>query len=1157
MQLLDPRELPLEGRRLIEASAGTGKTYTIASLILRLLLGRGTSVPLGLGEILVVTFTRAATEELRIRIRTRLGEACRAFDGGLAAVEDAFLASLVEDSADPLRDLALLRRAELDLDLAAIFTIHGFAQRMLGEHAFESRASFAARIDERSDDLVDETLLDFWRERVYPLPPLAADSVLAGYGGPDAFLAKARRLLGRHGLSFRGLPEQDWDALLRALDTALARLCVCWKTNGVAFREAMGGVRFNKDARERLPPALDRLDAACADGGELDGELVECLSRDWLAGRLNRQRKDNVLPASPVFDAIDEVLAAGRELPARLLADAVTEGRQRLAARKAASGRLGFDDLLRLLDEGLSAPGGERLARAIRTQYPAALIDEFQDTDPLQWRVFSRIYRDAGTLLLIGDPKQAIYSFRGADIHAYIDAKRSTSEHYALGTNFRSVGPLVSAINRLFETQPDGDPFLSQDDIPFESVAPSGRPDETPLLLNGSLVTPLQFICEPEAAPLSAGEYRRRMASFAAAHLAGLLRHARVGTLRCGESPLCAGDVAILVRDRIDAAAMQIELARRAIPFVYQGRDSVFDTREARDLYQLLAAMLAPGDEARLRAAMATALMGRTSAELDALRQDEQALLDCQDRFGSLRVRLQDQGPLAAFRRLLLDNDVPRRLLARSDGERRLTNCLHIAELLQLERAALDSDEALLSTLARLVAQPNGDLEQQQLRLESDAERVQIVTVHRSKGLEYPLVYLPFPSLSRLDALPLYHDPQSLRSVYDLSGAEAARTRSERERLGEDMRLLYVALTRAVHVCVVGLAPVEQHSSRGTSALEYLLGLDRSTLADVCARLATIPGVAVVAPSDDAGALEPEEEQREALRPRIFRALVSRDWQISSYSALVRRENEALERVFRQPELAVSEARTPVPGRRDIFAFPRGARHGSFLHRILEYADFAAVSAGVDQRAFLREALARDGYDSDWDDVLEQMLRDVLGCDLDGRGLRLGQIPADRRQSELGFDLALEGLDAAALNALLRTQGGLSARAQGLEFPRLRGMFSGFIDLVFEHGGRYYVADFKSNHLGDTLDAYTGASLEQSILHHRYDLQYVLYTLALHRLLDQRLGRAYEYERHVGGAFYLFLRGIRARAGNSAGVFFARPARDLILALDALFRGRK
>lgn len=1157
MQRLDPRELPLEGRRLIEASAGTGKTYTIASLILRLLLGRGTPAPLGLGEILVVTFTRAATEELRTRVRTRLAEARRAFDEGAATVEDEFLASLVEDSADRQRDLRLLRRAELDLDLAAIFTIHGFAQRMLGEHAFESRASFAARIDERSDDLVDEILLDFWRERVYPLPPLAADGVLTDYDRPEAFLVRAKRLLDRHGLSFRGLPQEDWDALLCALDTALAGLCECWKTNGAAFRAAMEGVQLNKEARERLPAALDRLDAACAGRGAPDGELIESLSRDWLSGQLNRRRKDNVLPASPVFDALDEVLAAGRELPARLLADAVTEGRQRLAARKNASGRLGFDDLLRLLDEGLRAPGGERLARAIRTQYPAALIDEFQDTDPLQWRVFSRIYRDGGTLLLIGDPKQAIYSFRGADIYAYIEAKRSTSAHYALGTNFRSVGPLVSAVNRLFETQPDGDPFLSREDIPFEAVAPSGLPDARPLLLTGKPVVPLQFIRDPEAAPLSGTEYRRRMASFAAAHLAGMLRNARAGVLCCAEAPLGAGDVAILVRDRFDAAAMQLELERRAIPFVYQGRDSVFETREARDIHQLLAAMLAPGDEARLRAAMATALMGRTTAELDGLRRDEQALLDCQDRFAALSARLREQGPMAALRRLLIDTDVPRRLLARSDGERRLTNCLHIAELLQLERTALDSDEALLATLAQLVANPNGDLEQQQLRLESDAERVQIVTVHRSKGLEYPVVYLPFPSLSRADALPLYHDPGSLGSVYDLGGTEAARTQSERERLGEDMRLLYVALTRAVHACVVGLAQLQEHSSRSTSALDYLLGLDRSAPADVCRRLASIPGVAVVAPSADAGALEPEEAQREALRPRIFRGSVSRDWQISSYSALVRRENEALERVFRQPELAVSETRAPVPARRDIFAFPRGARHGSFLHRVLEHADFAAVSAGSDQGAFLREALARDGYDGDWAGALEQMLRDVLGCDLDGRGLRLGQIPAGRRQSELGFDLALDGLDAPAFNALLHAHGGISARAPALEFPSVRGLFSGFIDLVFEHGGRYYVADFKSNHLGDTLDAYAGANLEQSMLHHRYDLQYVLYTLALHRLLDQRLGRAYEYERHVGGAFYLFLRGIRAREGNTAGVFFARPARELILALDALFRGER
>ncbi|MBK6288109.1 MAG: exodeoxyribonuclease V subunit beta [Gammaproteobacteria bacterium] len=1160
MNRLDPLTLPLHGRRLIEASAGTGKTYAITSIVLRLLLGHdGTATgvnPRRIEQILIVTFTRAATEELRGRIRARLREARLAFEEDAGISEDEFIAQLRLASSDRVVDHRRLALAEMDLDLASIFTIHGFASRMLQRNAFESGASFAADISEDDRRVVEEALRDVWRERVYPLAALPASTVLDESSARE-FIDRARQLLGKQGLRFDNLPAASWSELLQELADGEYTLLDWWRAHGSSVRGVMGSTKLNKSGKEAFCASLAALEAG--EPTALDRMIVSGLSQSFLESQLNKAAKGNSLPDLDLFRLADRVLDTGRQLSARLLFDALELARTRLAELKERTGLLGYEDLLRLLEKGLAAPGGgERLAAAIREQYPVALIDECQDTDPLQWCVFERIYDAPGTgLFLVGDPKQAIYAFRGADVYAYLRVRREAGESYTLDTNYRSVEPLIRSLNALFGLRKDKDPFRGKGDMPYVEVRPSHRPDAKPLTRDGEPLAPLQLLAHLDDRPIGTGDYRARMARLAAGHMAGLLADVSV---RIGERRLEAGDIACLVRGWPDALALASELQRYAIPYVYRGRDSVFGSAAALDVHQLLAAVLDPGSERHLRAALGCALLGYGAAELDSLLGDERALLEVQQRFFVHARRLREHGVQAALRRLLFEHEVPARVLAQPDGERRLTNCLHLLELLQAERETLDSDEALLARLAERIANPDGEREEQQLRLESDARRVQIVTLHSSKGLEYPVVYLPFPAHYRKADEPLWHDRESLHLRYDLEGNEDSLARADEERLAEDMRLLYVGLTRAVHCCVLGVADIVHGSSKKSdlerTAFGYLLGAQEGEARAALERLIALPGAVLFDPEAALPLACTEKEEPEELAAREFTAAIERDWSATSYSALVRTVSERAERAFRQPELGGVERSRRDGGDRGIFGFERGAEAGSFLHGLLERVDFSQPAAAPANAGLIATALARSAREAQWQPALEQMIDDVLGCTLDGESLRLADLSAAQRIVEMGFELPLAPLAASELNRLLLQHEPLAARGAALGFATIRGMLSGFIDLVFEYRGRYFVADFKSNHLGASVEDYAPPMLEASIAEHRYDLQYVLYSVALQRFLRARLGAAYDPDLHLGGVYYLYLRGMRRAAGAAYGVFHTRPAQALIDALDALFAGR-
>lgn len=1179
---LNTLRFPLHGERLIEASAGTGKTYTIAGLYLRLLLGHGPLIeegadagqpsaherPLSVTEILVVTFTEAATAELRGRIRGRIHEARLAFMRGHSG--DTLLAQLLAEVEDHELAARRLLAAERQMDEAAVFTIHGFCQRMLKQNAFESGALFETEFLTDDSQLRLQAVSDYWRAEFYPVDKTLASAVRALWPSPAALLREMNGWLDNSELEMR--PPAGDETLAARHQVAMSRIAAvkeAWLAQVDEIRRQTDG-HISRYTGKNYEGWLAKIADWAQDesSGYAIPKELERFGQTVLEENL---KKGGDVPTLPLFSEIDALLASRPGIRDLILQRAAVVVRSRMQASKRQAHQLSFDDLLKDLDGALGSSLGERLCERIRATYRVAMIDEFQDTDPQQYRIFHRLYggHTDTALLMIGDPKQAIYGFRGADIFTYIQARRNVSAHYTLGRNWRSSGALVAAVNGLFERAKD--PFIYEADIPFLPVEAQGK--SKALLLDGETAPVLHCWQLTGQPTFNRGDYQSKMARATAAEIHRLLTLAREDKALIGETPVKAGDIAVLVRTGAEGKLVQQELARLAIASVYlSNRESVLEQVEAREILLILHACQNPSEERSLRAALATGLFDLDAKALDELASDERAWESAVQEFMEYRKVWHRRGVLAMLRALLHRRNLASSLLASPYGERRLTNFLHLGELLQQVSSELDGEYALLRWLGEAVNRQSGQDAEQILRLESERKLVQIVTIHKSKGLEYPLVFLPFICSHRSADTPLYHeaDEAGNRTILDLTGAEDSLAEADKERLAEDLRLLYVALTRGVYATWLGLAPVRSGNGKSEktdlhqTAIGYLLQKgeegDAATLATALSALAEdLPGVAVGEPSLTRPApLPPEEEQLGEPKVRRFGGALERDWWISSYSGLAAQGHGHSKGVLANPgfddevatEAAALAAEEPVQAPQpSIFTFPKGARPGTLLHSLFETIDFESA-AGEPLAQHIATLLAQDGFDESWAQVLQQQVEAVLETPLEtgfGEPVRLRDLAPERKQVELEFFLPMGRVTAPALTALCQQHDPLSRGNKPLSFATVQGMLKGFIDLVFEWQGRWYLLDYKSNHLGMSPADYSRPALEQAMVEHRYDLQYQLYSLALHRLLSLRLP-GYDFDQHFGGVFYLFLRGM-----PQGGIFHTRPSRELVLGLDRLF----
>jgi len=1222
-QLLQPLDFPLHGSRLIEASAGTGKTWTIAALYLRLVLGHGNADGEGNGflrpllppEILVMTFTRAATRELSNRVRERLVQAAAYFRGE-SYVDDPYLEALADSYADDAARLVAAHRLVLaaeTMDEAAIFTIDAWCQRMLREHAFDSGSLFDEELvsDERA--LFEDAANDYWRQHVYPLNGHALKSLLPVWSDVDALKGAARELVKRAELLGPDCVDENGNpndmaplgaviaGVERAQQTRLARLKEGWGERADAMESWIGAHRAanprcfngNKMRADSLVKWFEALRSWAADPARVMPDLGDTawrrLTPHGIADAFSKDFSAEVPECFEHTEALKEALDEIEPMAHALLRHAACNIARRMTDLKRRNRQFGFADMLARLKAALEGANGEALRRRILDQFPVAMVDEFQDTSPDQYRIFDLLYRVADNdpdhgLFLIGDPKQSIYGFRGADIHSYLSARRATEgRHYQLGTNYRSTRALVQAVNRLFgyaEGGAEGEGKCAgyaagafrfrkdgENPLPFEPVDAAGRGQEL-VGVDG----PFQALAVASTPrdDLRTEDYREFFAHHCAEHIVTLLNDPQVGfrDREGGFKRLMPADIAVLVRDRREASAIRRALVQRKVASVYlSDQDSVVESQEAVDVLRWLQAVASPLDGVLARTAFATATCALPLAELARLSSDELAWEERVEQLKGLHQTWQRQGVLAMLRRFIHELGLPAKLLAASGGERRLTNLLHLAELLQEASRELDGEQALIRWFAEQIGGLGEGGDERVLRLESDAELVKVVTVHKSKGLEYPLVYLPFAVTARKTdrrnrAFFEYVVEDGARRI-DLGLSEDALQAVDRARLEEDLRLLYVALTRARHFLWLGVAAVaagrKGENRLHESALGYLLTGGEPIGADAMLErwealrgsLDAIELHTLDAPEGCTRLARPDVRP-ELVEAPAFTGQFERNWAVGSFTSLTRHTVAPPTRPQEENLLEEDEPGTVEALRADDapwHRFPRGATPGNFLHEQLEW--MAQEGFGrIDEDDFIKrlhQRIKRAGWGNRVDDAMA-WLDALVTLPLPPSGCALSDL--EEVLPEMEFWFPSHALDVGALDRLCRQRLLGDVPRPTLPERQLHGMLKGFTDLVFECQGRYWVLDYKSNALGPGDAAYTQPAMAAAMAGHRYDIQGAIYLLALHRLLRARLGERYDPRQQLGGAVFLFLRGI----GNEAtrGCYLIEPDMELLDGLDEL-----
>lgn len=1154
MKLFQADSVALQGINLIEASAGTGKTFTLAELYCRLV----TEKQLEVSQILVVTYTRAATEELRGRLRQRL-------------VDER---QKLSEQADA--DAAALKRLKLAIqsfDEAAIFTIHGFCQRALQDFAFESGHFFDMEMVTDEADIKQAVVDDFWRKHISIADPDFAHYLLRRRQTPETLLKAVGNLPGKPYLNYLPLPENDPQKAKIQAETDFVALKKCWHSYSAEVIDIVTDnnlLKGNKYRDDWVQNWLQMLADLLVEPALPDAifEQLDRFTRERLEPAL---KKGQTLPDNPFWDHAQRFLESHQQLTAsrelqlqhlhRQLALYLSE---ELPRRKQQIKVQAFDDLLLNLQQALHGEQREKLAMQIRQQFRAALIDEFQDTDPIQYDCFHSIFSESEQpVFFVGDPKQAIYSFRGADIFTYLNAKDAAGEEFNLDINWRSHPLLVQAVNAIFERKDK--PFI-YDDIPFTPVK-SARENTPSLTVSGQTPVPLEFNwLDDEAGLINKGEMQSMAAASTASQIARLIQQSERGEVNLTEKDgqqraLNGGDIAVLVRSHTQATEIQQALRQRGINSVQQSRDNVFESPEAVMLERVLMAIANPGNDSLIATALSTPVFAHTALEIYALQQDDNAWLTQVDQFINWHERWRSNGFIVMLRSLLQKLDVQRRLLRQPEGDRQLTNLMHLAELIQAYASRRNSSiEAIMAWLAAQRQSSATTQDAAQIRLESDEQLVKVITIHTSKGLEYPVVFCPFlwhqGKPKQQPAVMTFHrgDNHEACAAFGEPGFSEGEPIAEQEDQAEDLRLLYVALTRARERCVICWGAAKE--SQKTAMFRLLHGdWDKPDAEQMYQELVSLaaghPDNIALSRADDLPPPmppQPTDGQLE-LKARSFRGSIDPPWQIGSFSGLTR--GHSIEQPDYDAETVTLDWPQPREKTADRFGFPRGANAGTCLHSLFENWDFQTT--GPEWQQLVNKTLSQFGIDTDWAPVVENWLPSVVKTPLSAdTGLTLAQLNPDQRLDEMAFYFPVSALTVnrlkQALTPFIDEMPMLERILPQLNFHALSGFMKGFIDLVFEHDGRFYIADYKSNWLGDKQADYDPAALNDAMVMHSYPLQYLIYSLALHRYLQTRLPD-YDPALHFGGVYYLFIRGMQP-AWEQAGVYFDRPSAALLDALD-------
>ena len=1110
---------PLQQSNLIEASAGTGKTYSIALLSLRLILQE--KIPIQ--EILMVTFTKAAVAELEIRVRSFVRMAQQASKG--LPIKDPAIVSIVENSINTIginETQRIINQAILFLDETAIVTIHSFCQRTLSEYAFETNQIFGSGAMSPSDimELTIDQVNDFWRKQVvilklellhYLVPKFLSRELLLQYIQEAAGGKKLVALLPFEP-EILSINQQNQVLLLLNEQQEIIRNAYALGT--VFFNEhkdeLYNAVEANQYAQKKLLHLFD--DPAL---------VIDAILENSSTGYIQLIFADLIVlleGITPAQSMLDQLLYQYSNQLYQLAIDKILN---KVNLRKESNSLLGFDDMIRKLHQTVVLQNNQTLLAALQLKYKAVFIDEFQDTDKFQYEIFNTIFGTNTILFYIGDPKQSIYAWRQADINTYFKASNTVTNKYGMNTNYRSSKQVIEAQNVFFKPTADFDTFYfgaASNAILYTNVA-APLTNENMLLLNGKPTTPINIY---------ENKNNDAIMEDVVANVIELLTNPAYTIIEDGiQKAINPSDIGILVRKNEKGLDIKKKLAYYKIPSVTIDETKLSDTLEATELLYVLQAV-ADIRASNINRALLSGLTGFFIEQVSQL--NEELVLQ---QFKTYQQAWTKEGVYVMLMKFITDYRVKSHLLESnsSGGERILSNVLQLVELLhKIQINKQYSPSELINWLQKLIEGHTAEGDEFEQRIESDEDAVKIVTIHKSKGLEYNIVIAPFlDSKPDIKDFANFRDDQSGEYLFAnkpiLTTEQNTTILTQLEQ--ENRRLIYVAITRAKYKCFLHHNLTSYY--KNSSFKPFIQAVKDTHPAGINFELA--PQIPQRFRYNEGKISFPINYKKAA----NF-SLEQLYWHKLSYTFLNPEHLPQQKSTTNNPKDAYSEF---------VFStLKKGAFTGNLLHYIFEYIHF---SDNIHWDNVITKALKRlapgfrDIYATPLVELLQQVTATTLQCN--GQSFSLSQINHEHRLNEFEFDFIVQPFQVPQINQLSTAKVPLHLKTFQRSSGQLEGIMNGKMDLFFEHGGKYYILDWKSNYLGDTIADYTNDKVWDAMAENNYHLQYHIYTVAVCKYLSLHVP-GFSYETHFGGVIYLFVRGVRK--GETTGIFFHQPEKNTI-----------
>ena len=1134
-----PERVTLEGSNLIEASAGTGKTYSIAILTLRLIIEK--NIPIE--KILMVTFTKAAVAELETRVRSFVRLALKVSRG--EDIEDKTIENMVKDQMFLQRNENTtvedkLKIAQAFLDETSVLTIHSFCQKTLSEYSFETSQIFGAETisPDEFNQITEDAFNEFWRKRITTIKRELLERMIQCELKHEEILKLVKQAFGGKMLVSNEDPpndfldvsyqdrllqkmKEDHDELLNLIEKVKRYLTenkanlmpeiTRTKTNKKAFEKD-----FNDNNWDAVIKTISDKQTTDYVGNLFSDILQDVIEIDEFKD--NQKKKFQFIVNDIAVEAI------------RVVKEAVLEIKRN-------RGIITFDDMIELLHKAVMVEGGnQKLIAALQRKYDAVFIDEFQDTDKAQYVIFEKLFKEK-ILFYIGDPKQSIYAFRKADIYTYFNAKENVDHLHEMNTNHRSTEAYINAMNEFFEPTPKFDTFSFQNDpnipdaIEYIKVGSPNPNTKGELLCNEKSIKPIKITSHAN---------KKEIVAAVKNTLTDLFTDGKYTIKKEGKAPrpIQPSDIGILVRNNKQAKIMKSLLASLRIPAVTIDETRILSSDEAVEIFYILTAV----DEistSHMNRALLTNLGGYDNKKL--LAADDESILA---QFKIYQETWKEKGVYLMLRKFMADHKVNERLYEPNseNPERVFSNIQQLIEILHkiAIRKKFEPKE-LIQWLKKGMEGDTREGDEYEQRLENDQDAVQIVTIHKSKGLEYNIVIAPHLDLKRDEnhiTRCSYRDPKDGEYYVVKKKLMVADQRKlyEGQSEQENRRLMYVAVTRARYQCFITAHMDKYYNNSCLRTIYTALAENAANLNYVEFGYApdTMPRFSYTSPN--------------TLSQPVYSVanhfqLENTNWIKTSYSGL---------NPDHDPVIA-PKTTNPFETAYDKFAFQdlkKGAHTGNLLHYIFEHIDFTKPDAW---KYTVEQAMKRlsGSTDENYRDKIIELLEHVLSAEMPGgHPFSLNQVPKSKRLNELEFDFLLSPFNTAKLEALSNEAHPFRIKS----IPELEGIMNGKIDLFFEHNGKYYILDWKSNFLGNSLEFYGEDAVKAAMYENNYNLQYLIYTLALTKYLELRKPD-FNYERDFGGVIYLFLRGVRTN--GQTGIYYSKPAEQLIDKIKELITPKK